>query len=285
VDVRPRQITAREQQMLSVLAEGVMAQVQLQVASRQLVERSNVIERDLRRAVEVQRFLLPEALLAGGGWQIAHTYRPVEHLGGDCLDVQRRGDGSWTVLIADVTGHGTAAALTAVVTKSAFVRAIGAAAPPGEVLMEMNRSLQQVAPPGQFVTAQVMLMHPGADRMLIASAGHPYPLRMDRNGVALVESDGGPPLLVDPQAKYGDTAIEGLGNEDSILFYTDGAIEATDADGRQLEIDGLRAIFEGMRGGTSTSVLEKTLNGVLEHGQGRVHDDVALLLIQRCAGA
>jgi len=69
------------------------------------------------------------------------------------------------------------------------------------------------------------------------------------------------------------------------LYYTDGAIEATDGNGRQLEIDGLRAIFEGMRGGTSTSVLEKTLNGVLEHSQGRVHDDVALLLIQRCAGA
>ncbi len=281
VDLCPRQITTREHEMLSVLAEGVMAQVRLQAASRQLVERAKVIERDLQRAVEVQRFLLPEALLTGGGWQIAHTYRPVEHLGGDCLDVQQRRDGSWAVLIADVTGHGTAAALTAVMTKAAFVRAAGDAAPPGEVLMEMNREFRRVAPPGQFVTAQVMVMHPGADRILIASAGHPYPLRMNRDGVTLVESDGGPPLFVDPQAKYGETVIKGVGEEDSILLYTDGAIEAADGDGRQLGIDGLRAIFERMRG-TSTSVLEETLNGVLEHGQGRVRDDVALLLIRRC---
>ncbi len=186
------------------------------------------------------------------------------------------------MLIADVTGHGTAAALTAVMTKAAFVRATGDAAPPGEVLMEMNQEFRQVAPPGQFVTAQVMVMHPGADRILIASAGHPYPLRMNRDGVTLVESDGGPPLFVDPQAKYGETVIKGVGDEDSILLYTDGAIEAADGDGRQLGIDGLRAIFERMRG-TSPSVLEETLNGVLEHGQGRVRDDVALLLIRRCA--
>ena len=70
VDTRPRTISRRERQMLDLLAEGVMAHVRLQVASRRLAERSLALDRDLQQAMSVQRFLLPDPCVEGGGWRI-----------------------------------------------------------------------------------------------------------------------------------------------------------------------------------------------------------------------
>ena len=238
----------------------------------------------MQQAVNVQRFLLPEPSVEGGGWHIEHLYRPVEHLGGDLLDVQRRLDGSWVVLIADVTGHGTTAALTAAMTKTAFVSTIGAARSPGQVLTEMNRKLLQVAPPGQFVTAQVIILNPHTGQAMIASAGHPFPMLARSTGAELIETNNGLPLTIQEQAKYHDIVLKDVSVGESILLYTDGAIEAVDGQRRQLGVEGLRAMV-GSLGNAARPSLNDLLNAVLEHAQGRPADDIALLWIRRDAPA
>jgi serine phosphatase RsbU (regulator of sigma subunit) len=278
VDHRPRTIGPREQAMLQLIAEGVMAQVRLQTASRQLLDRSLEIERDLHQAMDVQRFLLPEQCLEGGGWRIEHVYRPVEHLGGDFLDVQQRRDGSWAVLIADVSGHGTTAALTAALTKTAFVRA--GAGSPAAVLSEMNRELSRVAPPGQLVTAQAVVLDTRVGRVTIASAGHPHPMLVRGGAVELIATENGPPLLVLDEVEYHDTVLEDLHVGDSVILYTDGAIEAGISAQEHLGVEGLRSLVGSLRAEHRLS-LDGLLAELLRHAEGAFDDDVALLTIQR----
>jgi sigma-B regulation protein RsbU (phosphoserine phosphatase) len=284
VDHRPRTITPCEQQMLGLLAEGVMAQVRLQAASRQLLERSLQIERDLQQAVDVQRFMLPDSCIESGGWRVEHVYRPIEHLGGDLLDVQRLPNGVLALLIADVTGHGTTAALTAAMTKTAYVRAISLFSSPGRVLSEMNRELLQVTPPGQFITAQAIMLDANGKWATIASAGHPYPMLMRRSGIKAVGTDNGLPLLVHEQEEYRDMVLDDLNIGDSILLYTDGAVEVTNSKREQLGFEGLRAIV-GSLPAQSPSLLDTLLEAVVIHGQGRLADDIAFLLVRRCQSA
>ncbi|MHC5016600.1 MAG: GAF domain-containing protein, partial [Planctomycetota bacterium] len=65
VDVEPRTIGPQERDLLRLVAEGVMAQVKLQIASRQLLKRTQQMEQDLQQAVQMQRFLLPPERLEG----------------------------------------------------------------------------------------------------------------------------------------------------------------------------------------------------------------------------
>jgi serine phosphatase RsbU (regulator of sigma subunit) len=293
VDMRPRKITPREQEMLTLLADGVMARVRLQSASRQLLHRTLEIERDLRQATAVQRFLLPEPRIDAAGWRVEHVYRPVEHLGGDFVDVQRRPDGGLAVLIADVSGHGTSAALTAAMTKTAFLRAIAqplasggadGGVSPAAVLRDMNRELSPLSPPGQFVTAQVVALAPSSGRATIASAGHPYPLALRGGAASMVELDNGPPLLVHERAEYGDHAMDNVADGDALLLYTDGAVEAMNEQRRQLGVDGLcRQVGAAASDGELS--LAKLLSRVIAYAQGRLADDVALLTIRRSAAA
>jgi serine phosphatase RsbU (regulator of sigma subunit) len=282
VDSRPRTISLREQQMLDLLAEGVMAHVRLQVASRRLVERSLEIDRDLQQAMSVQRFLLPAAHVEGEGWRIEHVYRPMEHLGGDFLDVHRRQDGGWAVLIADVSGHGTTAALTTAMTKAAFVRAADAARSPGPVLQAMNRELARVAPPSQMITAQAVFLDPRSGRATVASAGHPYPILARGSETVTLDLEQGPPLLVDEATEYRDVVLDEIDAGNSIVLYTDGAIETGESPQRHLGIEGLRAKVHSLRGG-GTVPLQELVAALLEHAEGSLTDDVALMSIGRCA--
>lgn len=285
IDTRPRRITPREQALLGMLAEGVMAHVRLQQASRELYERSQEIERDLEQAVRVQRHLLPQPLTDDDHWRIGFVYRPVAHLGGDVLDVQRRNDRGLAILIADVCGHGTTAALTAASLKTAFLRASRANDAPGEMLAEINRELAPVVPPHQFITAQIALLTADGARATLASAGHPYPIRCRPGGATVLSIENGPPLLVDDGARYPPVTFE-CDEGDALVFYTDGVIEGFDRNREQLGAEGLQAIVAAScaklhRSAAPCGFLAAVLDSVLDHSMGHQADDVAMVLACR----
>jgi serine phosphatase RsbU (regulator of sigma subunit) len=279
VDDRPRTITPREQQMLGLLAEGVMAQVKLQSASRQLLRRSMQIERDLEQAIQVQRYLLPDDRIDAGGWRIRHLYRPAAHLGGDFVDVIKRPNGQVAVIVADVSGHGTSAALTAMMAKIAFSRAGSSAATPAGILTAINRDLAGMARPGQFITALAAVLEPSSRTMTLASAGHPYPLLVSASGSVPVRIDNEPPLLVRPGVDYGRETTLRLDARTRVVAFTDGAIEVACPDGRMLGADGLGRLARALAG-SDGRFLAALLEGVQAQARGRLDDDVALMSLE-----
>ncbi|MHC4108842.1 MAG: PP2C family protein-serine/threonine phosphatase, partial [Planctomycetota bacterium] len=219
--------------------EGVMSQVKLQTASRQLLKRTQEIERDLQQAMQMQRFLLPDQRLEGEGWRIGHLYRPVEYLGGDFLDLYLRPDGRWAVLVADVSGHGTSAALTAAMAKTAFLRAAPSVETPSGLLGAIHRALVGTVPPGHFMTAQAALFDPARRQVEMASAGHPHPLLVSGSRAEPVALTNELVLLVEPDQEYTRQATLTLSPGDRLLLYTDGAVEAAAPDGNRLTTTGL----------------------------------------------
>ncbi|MHC4614163.1 MAG: PP2C family protein-serine/threonine phosphatase, partial [Planctomycetota bacterium] len=224
VDVEPRTIGPQERDLLRLVAEGVMAQVKLQIASRQLLKRTQQMEQDLQQAVQMQRFLLPPERLEGEGWRISHVYRPFEHLAGDFLAVHTRGDGRRMILVADVSGHGTSAALTTAMAKTAFHRAALAVITPAQLLSTINHELVGMVPPGQFMTAVSALFDPVQRQVTLASAGHPFPLLVRDGRVEIVEHDNEMLLLVLEDQEYSRQTTIKLPPGDRLLIYTDGAI-------------------------------------------------------------
>ena len=286
VDMKPRTMSERERDLLRLVAEGAMAMVKLQVASRHLLDRTQLIEQDLRQAVQVQQFLLPPRQIEGEGWRIDHVYRPVEHLGGDFIDMVERPDGRWALIVADVSGHGTSAALTTAMATSAFRRAASWAGTPAQLLDALNRELFDTVPPARFMTALAALFAPGSNQLAFASAGHPYPVRIEAGGRSahMIKHDNELPLWVEAKASYHAQTIVTLGPGERILIYTDGAVEAPDPEGNMFGADGLIELAmtkarEAHRDELAP-FLDGILAGLLEHAAGNLRDDVALLCVQ-----
>ncbi len=280
VDVQPRTMNERERDLLRLVANGLMAQVKLRTASHQLLQRSKQIERDLQQAVQMQRFLLPPKRIEGDGWRIDHVYRPFEHLGGDFIDVSQRADGRWAILVADVTGHGTTAALTAAMTKTAFRRAAASVDSPTQILTAIHNELYGMVRPGRFMTALAALFDPAQRRVEISSAGHPYPLLVSESRAKIVEHDNELVLLVEPDQTYEQQTTIELVSGDHLLIYTDGAIEATDPNGNRLGIQGLREHAHAVLCKQPEDYLEELCMQVSRYTSDRFDDDVAVLCIE-----
>ena len=282
VDTQPRTMGQRERALLRLIADGVMAQVKLRSASRQLLKRTQQIERDLEQAVQMQRFLLPPAHMEGDQWSISHLYQPYEHLGGDFVDVHRRPDGRLALLVADVSGHGTSSALTVAMAKTAFHRVAPSVVAPAELLSTLNRELIGIVPPNQFMTAWAALFNPPTRQMIIASAGHPYPLQIRDAQVEVIRHDNEVPLLIERDQWYTNQTTIGLAPGDRLLVYTDGAIEAADGDGNRLDIPGLVRHVEELVAETPppADFLAALMSGLRGHARNRFSDDVTLLCIE-----
>jgi serine phosphatase RsbU (regulator of sigma subunit) len=279
VDAKPRTIGRRERDLLHLLAEGLMTQVKLQVASRQLLDRSLQIERELDQAREVQHYLLPPDDIRANGWRIRHLFRPATHLAGDFIEVLERPDGRYAVIVADVAGHGTSAALTAMMAKIAFNRAASSVDSPAGVLTAMNRDLSGMVRPGHFITAFTALLEPGSGEMRIASAGHPYPLLLGDSGVAALPTENELPLLVDPDCDYRHQQPRMLNAGQRMLVFTDGATEAMDGARRMLGSDGLGRLASEASS-RSDDFLAALFDGIQTYAPHGMDDDVALLSIE-----
>ncbi|MCK5433046.1 MAG: GAF domain-containing protein, partial [Gammaproteobacteria bacterium] len=99
-------------QDLEVLG-SVAAQTAIAINNAQLHEYSleqRVMERDLELAHQVQQSFLPEQQPDIDGYCFYHLYKPAEKVGGDFFDYIALPDGRIAVIVADVSGHGVAAA-------------------------------------------------------------------------------------------------------------------------------------------------------------------------------
>jgi serine phosphatase RsbU (regulator of sigma subunit) len=279
VDTEPGTISRREAELLHLLAGGVMAQVKLQVASRNLLQHALQTERDLRDAARVQRFLLPPAVIEGDGWQVEHLYRPAARLCGDFLDVHRREDGCLAILIADVCGHGASAALTSAMVKIAFLRAAPNAPSPAALLNVLQRELHGMAPPGRFISAIAALFAPHEQRIELASAGHLHPLLVTDAGVEVMNLNGGMVLLVSPDTEYEHGRSVMLSPGDRLFLYTDGATEASNGNGERLDVDGLSRLAAESADDRGDAFVQTLFERIDAHAANQLHDDVTLLAV------
>ncbi|HEV7676056.1 MAG TPA: SpoIIE family protein phosphatase, partial [Candidatus Angelobacter sp.] len=134
-------------------------------------ERLLSLSKEMEIARGIQAGLLPEKSFAVAGLTTASRYVPASSVAGDFYDFLPR-DGGLGVLIADVSGHGVPAALSASMVKVAIKAQRDWADDPARVLTGLNSILCGNLQ-GQFVTAGYLYLDPGRGALAYAGAGHP----------------------------------------------------------------------------------------------------------------
>jgi phosphoserine phosphatase RsbU/P len=161
-------------------------------------------------------------------------------LAGDFYDFLGMDSERVGVLVADVSGHGVPAALIASMVKVALAAQSDRADQPAAVLAGMNQSLfGRLA--GQYVTAAYVFIDTRSSSIRYAAAGHPPMLRLVRcSRETHAVEENGLPLGFRESTSYTEVELS-LQGGDRLLLYTDGLIEATNADGDFFGIDRLKA--------------------------------------------
>jgi sigma-B regulation protein RsbU (phosphoserine phosphatase) len=204
------------------------------VLSDELKQALDVVERELKIVADLQRSLLPKKLPAIPGLDLAAHYQTSRWAGGDYYDLFRLPAGRWGLMIADVSGHGTPAAVMMAVTHSIAHSYPGEPEEPGALLEHLNHHLAShyTTDFETFVTAFYGVIDPAKRTLTYASAGHNPPrLKRCENGdVIALDGVGNLPLGVVDGMRYDQTTLT-LRPGDQIVFYTDGITEANGPDG------------------------------------------------------
>ncbi|HYE63393.1 MAG TPA: PP2C family protein-serine/threonine phosphatase [Phycisphaerales bacterium] len=247
------------------------------VLADQLRKANDALDRELQAVSAIQRSLLPPTLPDVKGLRLAAHYETSARAGGDYYDLFPLSHGRLGLLIADVSGHGTPAAVMMAITHALAHSNAGtpcaASNEPAEMLTHLNERLVRSYSRGNtgFVTAFYGVFDPAAKTLRYASAGHNPPRVRRGSGTApVVEGlEGGRdvPLGVLEGTTYREAATT-LYAGDGLLLYTDGITEARSPDGEEFGTERLdqRLVSTVRTQGASVAMPEPgwTIQGVLE---------------------
>jgi len=244
----------------------------------QEIERER-IEQELRVARLIQQTLLPKEIPELPGWQISSYYQPAREVGGDFYDFLYFEDGRMGIVIGDVTDKGVPAALVMATTRSILRSIAHASISPGKVLEQANDLLHPDIPPKMFVTCLYAILDPVSGHLEYANAGHDLP-HWRHNGKVTELRATGMPLGLMPEMFYEEKEVT-LGAGDSVLFYSDGLVEAHNPQREMFGFPRLARLLEEKGHGTPAIDYLLAELSVFTGKDWEQEDDVTLVTLRR----
>jgi sigma-B regulation protein RsbU (phosphoserine phosphatase) len=253
------------------------------ILAEQVQAAYEAVDREMQTVAALQRSLLPNPLPTIPTMALAAHYQTSHRAGGDYYDFFPLPGGRWGILIADVSGHGTAAAVLMAVTHSIAHTYPGPPCPPGELLKHVNQVLtdRYTANSGAFVTAFYAIYDPTTRTIAHSSAGHPPP-RLKRcadGSLCLLDGHHGLPLGIIPTEEYPEGRAE-LVPGDQIVFYTDGVTEAESPDGEPFGLKRLDLVLANCAVGAG-DLLKEVLRELESFTGGRPPADDRTVLVAK----
>jgi len=235
--------------------------------------------RSLEKARAIQQRLLPEQQTLPG-CDVAVVYQPADEVAGDFYDFHVLEDGSWLACIADVTGHGIPAAMSAALLKAFLLDAAERFRDPVQIVDRMNRRFEATALPGDFATLLLAHYSPESHRLSIVNAGHEPALLQKADGKIEEIWSTGLPVGVGPDFEW-SAQILAISAEDRLFVVTDGVTETADANRSLYGRTRLHDVLVATREITPNAVLASVQQQLdAFRGAGPQLDDVTMLLLQ-----
>jgi sigma-B regulation protein RsbU (phosphoserine phosphatase) len=268
----------RDERMLVSLANQAAIAVQRARLYREVLRRQR-LQDEVEVARAIQERLLPSAHPNLPGYQVSGRTIPSLEVGGDSYDIIPITDDQVGLMVGDVAGKGIPAAFILASFWAALRSEVRHNYEIRRTFENLNRLLREVTRLDQFVTAVYGVLDRDERVFTYVNAGHNPPILLRKDGEVEWLREGGLLLGILDDATYQEARIE-LEAGELLLFYTDGAIEATDRLGREYGemrlIQRLREVREG-----SAAEIRTALEGaILQHCHGKAQDDVTLVILK-----
>ena len=247
----------------------------------QLRAKNQIMAHDLALAARYQHFLLP----SDGdlpGVKARWLYQPCRELGGDYFDFFPLPGGLLGLVVADVSGHGAASAMTASILKALLPGYLERSPSPAAALSSLNLELVNLTQDDGFVTVFLGLYDPDERTLHWCSAGHPAPLSLPPGGSPQWLSHPGFFLGVfsdEPGLVSFEDKEMRLEPGHRLILYTDGYVEALDPANQPLGLERLEDLASRHSQLPAAELIGRLRRELEQHTQGEVADDVALIVM------
>lgn len=196
----------------------------LEMAQRTILEKTREITQDLRVAGLFQKNYLGDAEIPEF-LKLVLYYQPMTHVSGDFYLIRKSNDNECNILLADVAGHGIAAALVSMVAKTLLDKIISMNSVK-EIMLNLNDSIEKMIPSESYFTAALLRITRDG-KLTIANAGHPGIILIPADGSAtrIMKPEGTPVGMFDNSMAFFAEQNEQLNKGDKLVVFTDGLIE------------------------------------------------------------
>jgi sigma-B regulation protein RsbU (phosphoserine phosphatase) len=236
---------------------------------------------DLERAKAIQQIALQHDMPPDQRISFNTHYVPHAIVGGDFYAIQKLGADRYALMLADVMGHGVAAALYTMHLSQLWERYHERLDNPALFTANVNDQLARVVKTDEsFATAVCGLVDLKDRSFRFAGAGGPQVLLMHADGTYECLESSGLPLAVMEDAAYEEVRVE-VAPGDRLLLFSDGAIEIHNADGQMLDIDGLVSLLRKQGYPESDINMDALEEELLKYSNAiRLEDDLTLMEVR-----
>jgi phosphoserine phosphatase RsbU/P len=232
-------------------------------------------EQELKRALEIQKDLLPKELPQLPGIELAGAWQPARTVGGDYFDVLRLDDNRIGICVGDVSGKGLTASLLMANLQAAFRAYATPDASPAMVCGRLNAFVCGNVAPGKFITFFYGILDGQKKTLTYENAGHCPGILLHAGGQTELLSGQGGVFGVQPEWTYQDFTIR-LALGDRLLLYTDGVSEAANEEAEEFGYQRIAAAAASAQA-SAADCQRRVMEEVMRFCGGEFSDDVTLI--------
>jgi len=263
------------------LLQKLQSQISLVRAQRRA---QRLREEELQEAREIQDRLLPKKLPKVHGYEVAAMTQPLRFVGGDYYSIVHIGERHTALCIADVAGKGMPAALLMSSLQAALKPLVGQRLAPRELCHRLNRILCEITPVGKFISFFYAVLDSVDNRLTYCNAGHNPPLLIRADGTSTELEAAGAVLGQFPQWPYAESQLQ-MKSGDRLLLFTDGLVEACNADEESFGEHNLIGVARENPGSSAEGLMGLLMRAAARHSGEHFQDDASLIVLKATEGA
>jgi len=243
------------------------------------------IENELKIAREIQLALLPTNIPEIKGYEISGMNLPALQVGGDYYDIIKLTETKFAIVIADVSGKGTPASLLMANIQSAVHSYLKlyeeGSFELSKVTEKINELIYENTASDKFITFFWGILDSEKNTFEYINAGHNPPIFLQNNKLVQLTDGGFMIGIMDTGVVYEVGNIE-IGNNDSIVFYTDGVTEANSKDGEEFGEEKLSDILIENKNLNAEEILGKIKESIVDFTKDTPqYDDITMIVLKK----
>jgi CHASE2 domain-containing sensor protein len=247
----------------------------------QEIRKRELMESELKIASQIQQSFLPASLPAQKGIQAAVFMKPAKAVGGDLYMFVPLGDEKIGIMVGDVSGKGTPAALFMGKVVSEFKFSAREQTDPAQTLTKLNDSIAAESTGGLFVTLCYAIFDLKNKKMTLSNGGHlPVVVASSGKSAELLSADGGMPIGVMEGAVFANYERP-VGIGECYAFYSDGISEARNRKKEEYGVEQLQQVLMQYHVKPAQVILDNVIQNISHFtGKAEQHDDMTLIIVQ-----
>ncbi|MBF0498889.1 MAG: SpoIIE family protein phosphatase [Candidatus Riflebacteria bacterium] len=237
---------------------------------------------EMELARVVQESLIPHEMPVIPGYEVDLVNLTASDLGGDYCDAMRMKDGRLLVLIGDVTGHGVSSALLMAMAKAAVFQFAEEGRELIDLMLGLNKLIFRLLKRKKLMTFFAGVLDPTTGRLYYSNAGHPFPYIRASNGeVSQLDVVHVPMGFSEAKARFSVHEMT-LNPGDALVMFTDGFVEAQDANGVMFTYERLETLVGDLPSLSARGIRDRLVEEFKKHHkEPELEDDLTLVILKR----